>query len=96
MRCNATAPTGDATALLRRYLHSYCVHLGALHFLGRRENAALVTARNSTDVDLTVCSHIGTCDVHIQNKNSAEVAYAPTFGKSNQMTKKYCDPSKQT
>ena len=44
--CDATASSGDATALLRRCLRSYCPHLGVLHFSrtpwDRHENAALV------------------------------------------------------
>ena len=34
--CDPTVSNGDATALLRWCSHSYCVHLGVLHFLGHR------------------------------------------------------------
>ena len=44
--CDPTASTGDATALLRKCLRSYCAHLGDLHFSwtawDRHEDAALV------------------------------------------------------
>ena len=44
--CDPTASTGDATALLRRCLRSFCAHIGDLHFSWTpwdpRENAALV------------------------------------------------------
>ena len=47
--CDPTVSNGDATALLRWCLRSYCAHLGVLHFLrtpwDHREDAALVWQR---------------------------------------------------